>query len=181
MACSTAARDAYGVRARAYETDLCDEACRLFAGFLLEDPAGGRPRSVDLRAVADAILYLLRAGCAWRMLPADFPPWPTVYRYFRRWEAAGCIDRTHDFCRSLVRLQAGQSPQPSAAILDSQTVKASPQAIDPVGYDAGKKVKGRKRHIVVNTMGMLLGVRVHPADIQDRDGAALVFQGISLC
>jgi len=176
VACATAARETYGVRARAYETDLCDEAWRLVAGFLPEDAAGGRPRSVDLRAVADAILYLLRAGCAWRMLPADFPPWPTVYRYFRRWEAAGCIARIHDFCRSIVRLQEGRNPQPSAAIIDSQTVKASPQAIDPVGYDGGKKVKGRKRHIVVDTMGMLLGVRVHAADIQDRDGARLVFR-----
>lgn len=176
LACSATAREAYGARSRAYETDLFDESWRLVRGFLPEDPGGGRPRSVCLRAVADAVFYVLRSGCAWRMIPADFPPWPTVYRHFRRWEAAGCIERIHDLCRGVVRLREGRSPEPSAGIIDSQTAKSSPQAIDLVGSDGGKKIKGRKRHIVVDTLGMLIGLRVHPADVQDRDGCALVFQ-----
>lgn len=103
MACSTTARDGYGARFRAYETDLCDDAWHLVSGFLPDDPGGGRPRLVCLRTVADAVFYVLRSGCAWRMLPVDFPPWPTVYRYFRRWEACGAIAAMHDVLRGLVR------------------------------------------------------------------------------
>ena len=178
VARSTTARGVYGARSRAYETDLCDEAWRLVQGFLPDDPGGGRPRSVCLRAVADAVFYVLRSGCAWRMLPADFPPWPTVYRYFRRWESDGAVETMHDVLRGLVRIQEGKNPEPTAGIIDSQTVKSSPQAIDPIGYDGGKKVKGRKRHIIVDSLGMIIALIVHGADIQDRDGCALVCESL---
>jgi putative transposase len=150
----------------------------LVAGFLPDDPGGGRPRSVCLRAVADAVFYVLKTGCPWRFLPVDFPPWTTVYRYFRRWEVDGVVERMHDVLRSIVRVRESKNPEPTAGIIDSQTVKSAPQAVDGVGYDGGKKVKGRKRHIVVDTLGLLLGLRVHAADVQDRDGAAMVFEAM---
>jgi transposase len=122
--------------------------------------------------VVDAIRYLVHNGCVWRALPADFPPWPTVYGWFARWAGDGTLDRVHDRLREQVRLGAGRHPSPSAAIIDSQSVRAA----DTVprrsrGFDAAKKVNGRKRHIAVDTMGLLLAVVVTAASVQDRDGA----------
>jgi transposase len=136
------------------------------------DPQGrpGRPPKHPRRQVLDACLYVLRSGCSWRMLPKDFPPWEAVYRTFRRWLARGLFEQLYVGLRRLWRSRERRAPDPTAAILDSQSVKTSPQG-GPKGYDAGKKVKGRKRHLVTDTLGLLLAVLVTTADTQDRDAA----------
>jgi transposase len=143
---------------------------------LLPDPPargpGGRPAEHSKREIVNAILYVARAGCSWRMLPKDFPPWQTVYWYFRAWRKDGTLDRLHDALREQVRTkEEGRNPAPSAGIVDSQSVKGADTVSKGTrGYDAGKKINGRKRHIVVDTLGLLLVVMVTAASIQDRDG-----------
>ncbi|MFW8642092.1 IS5 family transposase [Rhizobium beringeri] len=147
--------------------------------FMPRQPRLGRRRKTSLRAVMDAIFYLLQSGCQWALLPHDFPPKSTVYHYFKRFCRDGTWRRIHDalYCRT--RQQGGREEQPSFAIIDSQSVKTGPDARSDIGYDAGKKIKGRKRHILVDTLGMLLKAEVHSAGIQDRDGAALVFDKLA--
>jgi putative transposase len=155
-----------------YPTNLSDEQWNLLQAALPPRKAKrgrGRPPA-DVRQVCNALLYLVRAGCAWRLLPRDFGPWQTVYDYFRRWSRQGCWQAIHDILRSAVRRQAGKRSQPTAAILDSQTVRAADQAGER-GYDAAKKTKGIKRHILVDTLGLLLAVCVTPADVAERAGA----------
>jgi transposase len=133
---------------------------------------GGRPEKHPRRIVLDAIFYLARGGIAWRQMPSDFPPAMTIYDIFRRWVRTGVWQRVHDALRDLVRVHAGRDPLPTAAIIDSQTVRgADTVPTATAGYDAGKKTKGRKRHIAVDTLGLLLAVVVTAASIQDRDGA----------
>jgi len=134
---------------------------------------GGRPEKHHRRRILDAIFYLIRGGIAWRQLPREFPPFPTVYGFFRRWVKSGTWIRLHDALRDLVRLHAGRDPQPTAAVIDSASVRAA-DTVPGIsrGYDAGKKVNGRKRHIAVDTAGLLLAVVVTMAGIQDRDGGA---------
>jgi transposase len=123
----------------------------------------------------DAILYVVRTGCAWRQLPADFPPWQTVYWYFNRWEQAKATEKILPVVRAQLRVQEGRNPQASAGLIDSQSVKgADTVGRDTRGYDAGKKINGRKRFIVTDTLGLLLVVVVLSASIQDRDGAKSV-------
>ena len=159
---------------RRYPTDLTDRQWKLIERLLPEPPAGpaGRPVKHCKREVVNAILYLTRTGCAWRMLPKDFPPWQTVYWYFRAWREDGTLDRLHDALREQVRAKReGRDAEPSAGTVDSQSVKGADTVSKATrGYAAGKKINGRKRHIVSDTLGLLLVVMVSAASIQDRDG-----------
>jgi putative transposase len=156
-----------------YPTDLTDEQWQILRKLLPHPSRRGAPQTVCRRAVVDAILYVLRGGCAWRLLPHEFPKWKTVYGIFRGWRDDGTWQRIHDSLRDKLRRRGGRKTSPSAAIIDSQTVKTT-EVGGERGYDAGKKVNGRKRHIVVDTLGLILAVVVHPADVQDYDGAVLV-------
>jgi transposase len=161
---------------RRYPTDLTERQWRLVEPLLPEPPPGpaGRPPKHGKREVVNAILYQVRAGGSWRMLPKDFPPWETVYGYFARWRDDGTLDALHDALREQVReKRERRRPAPSAGIVDSQSLKgADTVPAASRGYDAGKKLNGRKRHIVTDTIGLLLVVMVTAASIQDRDGGS---------
>ncbi len=152
-----------------YPTDLNDTEWEILRPLLPHRARRGRPPT-DRRHVLNALRYWLRAGCAWRLLPRDFGPWSTIYDIYRGWVKRGLWQKIHDRLRDKVRQADARAPQPTAAVLDSQTVKVGDQG-GPCGYDAGKKTKGRKRHILVDTLGLLLGVYVGPANEQDREGA----------
>lgn len=157
-----------------YPSDLTDEQWALIEPMVPVKP-GGRPAKYPRRRIVEAILYLNRTGCSWRQLPHDFPPWSLVYAYFKRWNADGTTDRVHDALRDAVRDADGRDPMASAGIVDSQSVKGSDTVgKDSRGYDAGKKINGRKRHLVVDTLGLLLVVAVTTAGLQDRDGGRLI-------
>jgi len=160
-----------------YSTDVTDTEWKIIEPLLPAGKPGGRPRTTDIRRVVDAIYYMLRTGCAWRLLPHDFPPPGTVYDYFRAWSRDGTFSQINDILRRRVRVAAERQEEPSAASIDSQSAKTNEQG-GTDGYDAGKKIVGRKRHILVDTMGLILAVVVHSAGIQDRDGAKLVFEKI---
>ena len=153
-----------------YPSDLTDAQWELIAPMVVPRP-GGRPATHPRRRIVDAILYLNRTGCSWRQLPHDFPPWETVYWYFRWVTTSVSTHRIHDALRAAVRDAAGRDPMASAGIVDAQSVKgADTVGAHSRGYDAGKKVNGRKRHIVVDTLGLLVVVLVTAASLQDRDG-----------
>jgi transposase len=138
--------------------------------------------SYPRRDIVDAIRYLAHNGCVWRALPADFPPWPTVYHYFRTWTRDGTLTRLHDSLREQIRVAEGRNAQPSAALIDSQSVRAAETVARPSrGYDAGKKINGRKRHIATDTTGLLLAVLVTAAGVQDRDAARALLWALRTC
>jgi len=156
-----------------YLTDLTDEQWQILRKLLPERSRRGAPQTVCRRAVLDAIIYVVRSGCPWRLLPHEFPNWKTVYGIFLGWRNDGTWQRIHEALRDKLRRCMGRKTSPSAAIIDSQTVKTS-EVGGVRGYDAGKKINGRKRHIVVDTLGLVLALVVHPANVQDYDGAVLV-------
>ena len=164
------------VRRRAYPTDLTDAQWAVIAP-MIPVPAwmtgrGGRPESYCHREMIDAVAYLVDNGTKWRALPSDFPAWPAVYRFFGRWRDQGLLTVLHDRLRRAVRVNQGREPEPSAGVVDSQTLRAA-ETVGKTrrGYDAGKKINGTKRHIAVDTIGLLLTVLVTAADLHDRDGA----------
>jgi len=142
----------------------------------------GRPLVHARRVIVNAILYVNRTGCAWRYLPKDFPPWRTVYGYFAAWRDNGTLARLHDQLRAQARIAAGRDPRPTAAVIDSQSVRAAdtvPKASR--GWDNAKKVNGRKRHIAVDTAGLVLAVVITAASVQDRDAARPLLWNLSRC
>ena len=154
-----------------YPLDLSDAEWAILEPLLSSSEKHGRPPKWTLRRVVDAVFYLLRSGCSWRMLPREYPPWQAVYYHFRKWRLDGRLRRAHDRLREEVRRAEGRDRDPSAAVIDSQVVKTTPVGGPERGYDNGaKRMAGRKRHILVDTNGFVLAARVHGADLPDRDG-----------
>src|SRR5215212_3428155 len=160
-----------------YPTDLSDSQWNVIREMLPKAKPGGRPRSLEMREVVNGILYLVVGGIQWRMLPKEYPKWTSVYHYFREWQEKGLWKRIHDILRARVREKAGRHKHPTAACIDSQSVEMTLVA-GLRGYDAGKHVMGRKRHILVDTLGLVLGVLVTAASVSDPAGARQLLSGL---
>jgi putative transposase len=158
---------------RRYPSDLSDDEWRLLEP-LFPPCRCGRPPKWPRRLLADAIFYVIRSGCAWRMLPREFPPWRTVYSHFRRHWRGGPLRTAHDRLRCRVREAEGRAPEPSGAVVDSQSVRTAGSGGPARGYDGAKRLKGRKRHLLVDTLGLVLLACVHAADLQDREGGRML-------
>nr|WP_281244421.1 IS5 family transposase [Amycolatopsis xylanica] len=172
-----------GRRRRRYPSDTTDAEWALLAPLLprpaCETAAGGRPEKHHRRAIVDALRYVTDNGIKWRALPSDFPPWQTVHGFFTRWSRTGVFEKIRDQLRGEIRLRAKRNPAPSAAVIDSQSVKAAETVGRPWrGYDGGKKIDGRKRHIATDTQGLLLVVLVTAANLQDRAAARLLLPAL---
>lgn len=168
-----------------YSTDLSDEEWTCLKTHLPASKLPGKLRAHPLREIFDAIFYVLKTGCQWRLLPGDFPPWQTVFYHFRKFRLSGLWHRIFTILRAMERKRNGKDPNPSAAIMDSQSIKTTEESAGwkgyeahSNGYDAHKHVKGRKRHLLVDTLGLPLSIYVTPADVQDRVGARLLLAGL---
>jgi len=160
-----------------YPSDLADQEWSLVCPMIPPAKHGGRPRDVDVREILNGILYVLSTGCQWRYIPKDLPPRSTLHGYFQRWDDEGTWQRIHYELFEKCREQEDRQASPTACVIDSQSVKSAEKGgahIDPKGYDAGKKISGKKRHILVDTQGLLMHAIVHAADIQERDGGVLL-------
>ena len=155
---------------RTYPTDLSDAEWGCLEPHLPAPKATGRPRVYPLREIINAIFYVVRSGCSWRLLPHDFPPWRSVYHYFREFRLDGTWERMHAALRERVRVRLDRNPQRSAGIVDSQSVKTTGVGREQRGYDGGKKVKGRKRHLLVDNQGLVLKAKLHSAKVMDYEG-----------
>jgi putative transposase len=158
------------MESRKYPTDLSDHEWRCIRPHLPEPTGQGRPRLHGSRAILDAVFYVLKSGCLWRLLPREFPPWKSVYDWFRRWRIDGTWERLNAELRERLRCRLGRDPNPSAGIVDSQSASTMGVGGNERGFDPAKKVKGRKRHLLVDTEGLVLKAKVHSAKIPDEDG-----------
>jgi putative transposase len=155
-----------------YSTNVSNSQWQIISKFL----DTGRSRKYDLREVVNAILYLVKTGCQWRMLPGDFPKWPIVYYYFSVWKADGTLEQIHESLVEKIRKKHGKNEEPGVGIIDAQSVKSTLVSSQDKGFDAGKKIKGIKRHIITDTLGLILAVVIQSASVQDRDGAISVIE-----
>ena len=163
---------------KAYPSNLTQEQYELLSDLIPEAKPGGRPRSVEMWEILNAIFYVLVEGIRWRSLPGDFPAWQTVYTYFRQWRKDKTWIEIHDRLREWTRIEQGRDLSPSEAIIDSQSVKSAAMVSEAVGYDAGKKIKGRKRFAAVDTLGLVLRVVVTAASVGEREGGKQVLKRV---